>query len=482
MNKAEPVPSFVAAAEAFHREYGGHMVFRLLGRFMGCSEAERAQLVKALYCQACPENSYDTPEPGWKSRAGLLLLPWAFLCSKRLLWRREAPVDFVFETTEPSYFYSKYAGAYRGLRGSKRLAPRAGFAFPDEDVTEPVASTVRPRDLPGLLLLGLLATPGLWRLQHRTGLRLLKAYRQALSLYVTHRGYFARYPCRDFVTTQDELVHPARTFAFRRECLGELVAVQNGERNEHPLSGFGLVDRYLVFGEAYARILRRVGVQARAWDAVGSPGLDETHARLKPLLDAPQAPRWDVLMLDQGVRPFNGLSPRTGAGLDALVRRFAELAHREPGLRLAYQLRWYDPTGPVREPTIAALREVLGPGMALLPNDGKGESYENCLRARLVLTFQSTLGYEAMLLGRKVLFANFTGDPAETVCPDPRFQLEDPDGGYDRFAAKVKELLALELREVPAVARERNVFDGRMGERIAAALNGREPRPAPAAR
>jgi hypothetical protein len=69
------------------------------------------------------------------------------------------------------------------------------------------------------------------------------------------------------------------------------------------------------------------------------------------------------------------------------------------------------------------------------------------------------------------LFVNFSGDPLETLCEDPRFQHEDETADYTRFESKLLERLAKGLYEVPEVARERHLaLDGRAQERIARIL------------
>jgi hypothetical protein len=112
-----------------------------------------------------------------------------------------------------------------------------------------------------------------------------------------------------------------------------------------------------------------------------------------------------------------------------------------------------------------------GGHVELLENPDGGASYRGLARCRLLMTFESTLGFEALRAGRKALFVNFSGDPAETLCPDPRFQHVDETADYGRFEEAVLRALSEPLDGPPPAALERHPYaDGRTQERIAALL------------
>lgn len=465
-----PEPPFIAAAEAFIAAERGALGSRLLRWYFGCPQEELDQALGKIYCESLPENTYRLPEPALKSALGLALYPAFILARRRWLWRAEPVADWNFETIDPPYFLRWFSEAFAALPGRKRLTPRAPFDLPGHEVTLPHWESVRLRDAAALLMLAAPVTAAFAAMGRRHGLNLLRAVRNTVSLYTVFRGYFARYPCRNFFTYDDESNPPARYLAFRRACPGVFAVVQNGERNLHPHIAYGRMDRYLLFGPAYEAILRAIKTRSERFVPVGALSLNERRALADSERGAPVL--YDVLFVDQGVYPLNGLDERSGRSLETIMERLGELARRHPRLRVAYQMRPY-PAG--REAYVALIQDTVrrraGPEVAILPNADGAASYRNALKSELVMTFESTLGFEAMMLGRKALFVNFSGDPTESLCPDPAYQHDDPAADFGRFEAKVLGLLAAPPAGVPEAARRRHwAFDGRVQERIAAAL------------
>jgi hypothetical protein len=241
----------------------------------------------------------------------------------------------------------------------------------------------------------------------------------------------------------------------------------------HPRVAFGSVDRYFVFGPAYAEVLRQQRVSARRFDPAGALCLNEHFSLLAPLVaDRPRSRDHDVLFLDQGLYPFNNEPFTLGDALRRLMHALGAFMRAHPGMRLAYMLRRYGLDAPQRQAVLGQIAEALPAEAVVLENLDDGSNYERLLRAEVVLTVMSTMGFEALRLGVKTLFVNFSADPNWTVCPDARFQLEDATADFPRFEAKLLELLAYEMPGVPAVALERHsAFDGRVQERIAALIN-----------
>lgn len=464
---------FIVSAEAFATRHRTALVFRLLGWLMRCEGAELDWTIKKIYCSSIPEETYAVPESVWKTTLGLLGFPLYLLWRKQWLWHPAPLVDHNFEVIDSDYFNRFFRRAYADLKGTKRLTPRA-FPFPAEfDVTTPALASVNAVDVARLALLLPVLLPALLLFWRRTGLEILKTYRNAVSIYMSFNAYFRRYPCRNFITFDDESNPPSRQIAFRQNCPGRMTVIQNGERNRHPHLAYGLMDSYQVFGPAYARILGEIKVKAGRFLTVGAFGLNERYELVQQARARNDEVLYDVLFIDQGIHPFNGMNQRSNQGLWKILELLARFKKEHPACRMAYQLRYYAPEAArAKSAVIEALQTRFENGITLLDNKSQGESYVNSLRSELVVTFESTLGFEAMMLGRKAFFVNFSGDPAETLCADPRFQLEDASADYCCFSTRLKELLELKISEIPAVARERHyAFDGRVQERIASLLN-----------
>lgn len=457
-------------AEEFERRFRSSAALRLLKLYLDCDEESFALVAKRVRDASDPENTYAPSENALVRWLGLIALPYFLALHRRWLWTPEPRRDYNLETIDRAYFDRFFADIYRGLRGSKRLTPRSREGFAEFETTEPLNASVHWTRLLALAVLTPLMLPCLAWLSLRCGRDLATAYRHALTVFAAWDAYFQRYPCRDFVTFDDENNHPVRHIAFRRRSSGRFITVQNGERILHPHWAYGSTDHYFMFGEHYIAQMKALRSRVGRYEAVGSLGLNEQHALIEAERTRVLPVEYDVLMIDQGIFPYNGASESFGRALDKLRGNLNELKRRRPKIRVAYQLRRYA-VASVNDAVLAALKRVFTEDVRLIPGDEPGRSYRSMLRAELTLTFESTMGFEALRLGRKALFANYSGDPAETLCPDPRFQLVDEAADYGLFERKVDELLAFRLDEIPAAAIARHhAFDGKVQQRISAAI------------
>ena len=468
---SDPRLDFIAQARRFALERRAGLPFRFLKSYTRASEDEFAGLMAKVYCDALPQRPGE-PESLGRSLLKLLLHPFHFALSRRFFWRRETLVDFDLETIDREHFDRWYGAIYDRLPGSKRMTPSAPADLAGLPASEPMTSAVTPRTLAWLFAAPLWALP-LWLLSRREGLNLLVSYRRALSLYAVYEGHFRRYPCRHFVTYSDELNHPCRHLAFRQNCSGQLVAVQNGERVYHPAIAFGSLDLYLTFGTYMQRLCRDLQVKAGRIAAVGALNLDQWQPLLAELERKAEPERYDVLLIDQSLWPYNGLDRRTADSFEKVFANLDRLKKDRPELRVAFQLRAYGANAEHKRHILDAVGRSFREKIDILDNEGRGETYANIFRSRLVLCYNSTIGYEAFFCGKgkKTLFVNCSGDPCQILSPDPRFQLYDETADYGRFEEAVLSLLELKLSEPPEVARERHLPpDGRVPERIAVFL------------
>ncbi len=465
-------PDFIAQAGQFAVQCRSSWLYSVLGRYLRCDDREILDHVfKRIYTQSAPENTYISPIHPVAAYVRLLAMPVYFLLRRKIVWRRGAAVDFTLETIDPPYFQRWFSTIYERVRGVKQITPFSGGAFETDHITDPLDSFAYYRDLLWLFVVCPLSLIPLYRLSRRTGLSLTAAYVNTLNVYRKFDGYFKRYPCRIFLTYSDDFNHPCRYLAFHQNSEGELIVVQNGERIYHPQYAFGMVDRYLVFGRAYAQILEKLKVRANEFRPVGALCLNEQFTRV---LDASRngVGEWyNILFIDQSFYPFNGLSKKSSDSIETILRNIRKFHDCHSGIRIAYQLRSYASDLRQKAEVVRRVRDLFSGNITILENEGKGETYVNALRSELVITFESTFGFEAMRMGRKVLFVNYSGDRAETLCPDVRFQIEDEGGDYALFEKRIEELAAMNLDEIPEVALERHfAFDGRVQERIADVL------------
>lgn len=452
---------FIAEAERFAARHRGNPAARFLRLVVRGDERDLDDILGKIWCDSHP--AMYRPPQGRESLAvsclKSLALPWAWLALKKVLWRAEESVDYDFETTDAAYFERFFRPVYNSLPGRKRVT-----------LSAEVLASVTPRTLALTFLLPL-TVPFLARLSHLYGRNLVEAYRAAIGFFAGFEGHFRRFPTRHYLAYNDDHNHPCRHLAFRQNCAGRMAVVQNGERTHHPAYAFGRTDDYLSFGTAVGRLVSDLRMRIGRILPVGALYLNAW----RPLADQASAVKdIDVLFVDQLVWPYNGFDENTGRSFEAAFRRLNDLKRSRPGFRIVYQLRHYaDPA--LREAVLARVKPFFTEPIEFADNTGCGESYRNAIRSKVVITFNSTLGYEAFFLGRgtRVLFANFAGNPYEIYSDDPRFQLYDESGSSDAFIRHVDYLLALKLDAPPAAALERHAFfDGRVHLRMATALTG----------
>ncbi|HEX3032894.1 MAG TPA: hypothetical protein VHS59_11775 [Bacillota bacterium] len=464
------IDEILKEARIFAERHHSSLIFWLLQRFMRCDDYQLDYVIKKIYCMSNPI-SQSTVESKIKTYLGVLLLPVSFL-KKQLRWKSEAKVDYLLETIDADYFYGRFATIYDSLQGTKRITPRVKDSFPREDATDSVYASVYIWTLFSLFLTGILSIIPLYIFCLVNRVNILREYRVALSTYAAFDGYFRRYPCENFVTYADDTNHPSRYIAFRQQCNGSMIVIQNGERGRQPVWAFGMVDQYFVFGQAYVRMLEELGYHMEQACPVGSLALNQRYSELSA---CDKQPRFDILYIDNGslCPPYYGglkqdvaESERTNL---AFLNQYKAM-HRD--LKIAYQLRPYNDNPEVKGVLLNILQGIFTEDIELLENTGQGESYQNVSQANVVLTFQSTMGFEAMMLGKKVLFLNYSGYPNETLCEDKQFQIEEYPGDYEHFAATLDRLLTLELDSIPEIALLRHyVFDGAVQEKIAASID-----------
>ena len=457
---------FVPEARAFASLRRGDPSFRLLRRLLRADEEEIDLVIAKIWCDSHPR-AYGPRESLPLAVVKSLLQPFFYLLKRRLARPGPVRADYDIETVDAAYFARWQSRLHALLPGIKRLTPMTR-PLGRQDSADPILALITPRTL-AWMFLAPLAVPFLLRLSILHGRNLLAPYRLAAGLFAGFEGHFIRWPAGTYLACTDDHNHPCRWLAAKRAGV-RLAVLQNGERTIHPIYAFGAMDLYLSFGERARRLAPALGMRVERVEPVGAIYL---NGRLEEVGDLGGATKdIDCLFVDQLVWPYNDFDPETGREFENCFRALNELKKRRPDLRVAFQSRHYaDPA--LRELVLSRVRSHFTQPIDILSNDGTGESYRNAARAKVVVTFQSTFGYEAFFAGRgtRALYYNPTHNPYEIYCEDPRFQLVNADGDPGPFVRRIEELLELELAEPPPCARESHAFvDGRVAERIAAAL------------
>jgi hypothetical protein len=210
---------------------------------------------------------------------------------------------------------------------------------------------------------------------------------------------------------------------FRIESLGLLaerlnistVNVQHGIIHDTPLWSEFPYSKFCVFGEAYKKILVKYGTEERKIEVTGDPRLDEPLKRKYPNREEILAKllkekdisvsRDDVLILFAAQYSERRFSD---ALLYKTLKPLLEAISPYGNVVLIIKLH---PLGEGREEGyFEALKEVKGVKTILVR---KYDLYELLSLVDLVALHTSTVGFEAIALGKKVFVINLTGGPDE---------------------------------------------------------------------
>jgi surface carbohydrate biosynthesis protein len=108
------------------------------------------------------------------------------------------------------------------------------------------------------------------------------------------------------------------------------------------------------------------------------------------------------------------------------------------------------------------LQQIRVPKVRLVPNDDNNfSSYRAMDMANVTVTINSTIGFEGISRGNKVLFCNFSEDEYFDVpsgYSEGPWALRDPSGDYEKFAATLKSLENMHQEQWRAASRKMSEY------------------------
>jgi len=336
-----------------------------------------------------------------------------------------SPADVLLYCGDQSYYEARFRRIHEGLSG--RTVALAGIDRPLLAMTFRWAETWRA------LASSLWGLPLLLTVSIATGTNLIKGFTRGIVTYGQARRYFAENPARAFLTYEENNSTATVYAAFHDAGGRTYAAFQNGIWYND--EGFDHLRFDHLFSIGQAWIDRHTSLGSRFGEATAIGSLAIGSHRADATLVAPEI---DVLVIDQGV-PDLGAQHWGAAGASG-VSRFLEFVRRfasdHPELRVAYQKRLY--SGPARSAEASLDRLLRDAPIEFLDGDGRSAAYRAVARARAVVTMNSTVGLEALAMGRPAVFCNFTGSPDYDVVPGP-LQVSRPD--YSLFCSRIDAAL-----------------------------------------
>jgi len=289
-----------------------------------------------------------------------------------------------------------------------------------------------------------LALPLLWPLIGLAALLYRQPVSTALSrtlvVHLRALAYFTSYPCEIYLTVQDNVCSAALYSAFHASGGRVLCAIQNGARSSLSGIGYSRFDHLFSISHHAAEVYLRTGGRFKEFEVVAPL---QFSRYLEQREEGVFGEEFDVLFVDQGF-PVPGidlwspiLTPAQVRGVLEKMKRFAE---DHPELRIVYLMRAYDESQ--REVAEAIIEWFSGTPMFLCHPSGPFGSYRAVARSRVVVTIHSTLGLEAMAMGKTTLFFNPSSNPEAEVAPPP-YQYRAAD--YTTFRGAIEQALCGKL-------------------------------------
>jgi len=338
--------------------------------------------------------------------------------------------DVLLYCGERTYFEGRLARIAHELRDLS-----VGISGSDADLdTPPMRLEFDARAAWRVALVAPLALPLLTVTAVRARSNVLKGFGRAAATYTQALAFFHRFPCRAFLTYEENTCSPTMHAAFRAAGGRMFAAFQNGLWYNDEGFDHSSVDVLFSLGQAWADRHRRLGSRVTRAVPVGALLLGSQPAAIAGI-----AKRYDVVFIDQGTpdagaQHWSTAGPAQAAVFLEFVRRFAR---GHPKLRLVYQMRAY--------PTSRAFighcvhEWFAGVPIELLEGHGFMQAYRTVAASNVAVTIHSTLGLEAFAMGTTPVFCNFTGLPDYDVLPGP---LQVNAAHYETFAERVEAALA----------------------------------------
>lgn len=379
--------------------------------------------------------------------AGLRPRPWWVIAS--LLWvsaaalrsllfparRPPVRVDLLLDQWDvPVYdhFYRRVVEGLPGLSVAVFSREESPPGLPDG-----MAVHHRPYDAPYPPAVAARMLPVLWWAFLRWGLSRasVSPFYVAVILLRKIGTYYAdmdKVQARLFLSCADNYFEGVRHAVYRQAAVGRVDVIQNAIRGALTNDVHLFADTYFAQGEATRAMIPGLTVERLV--PVGSFRAQEARRTMPAEVET----RFDVAFIEQllvGDMEGNNTRP----GYDQVIDHLARLARRHPRLRICMVNRPGDLPPDRQARRDEAARTLEGTGVAWTRDLGFRNSYEAVAAATLVISYSSTMTFEATLFGRRFLLC----------MPDPLFGLNAVEGPaalcgptYEQFEARVLELLA----------------------------------------
>lgn len=244
---------------------------------------------------------------------------------------------------------------------------------------------------------------------------------RTLFIYYRNLNYFNLYPCNNFITYQDNSCSTALYLAFNKSGGKKVIAFQNGIRNMHQGVDNSYFDHLFATNQASVDLYKNNGSIVSKYDIIGSLVI---YCNPELLEEKPQ--KLDLLFIDQGfpdknLKNFISLDTFNIDDLNRYVNDIKKLSKKFTKLKIGYQLRPYPKNlSSIVESTYSFFNNT---NVEVFEKINDLDSYFKMQESKIIVTIDSTMGLEALSLGKVALFTNHSFQEKFQILPGSKLQL-----------------------------------------------------------
>ena len=244
---------------------------------------------------------------------------------------------------------------------------------------------------------------------------------RSIFIYYKNLNYFNKHPCDIFFTYQDNSCSTALYLAFNKSGGKKIIAFQNGIRNTHPGIDFSYFDHLFATNQSSVDLYKKNGSIINKFDIIGSLII---YFNTELLEDKAQT--LDLLFIDQGfpdrnLSKFVFLDTFNIHDLKRYVDDIKKFSKNFPELKIGYQLRPYPKS--INSIVESAYDFFKDTNVSVFEKKKDLDSYLKIQESKVIVTIDSTMGLEALSLGKVTLFTNHSSKEKFQILPGSKLQL-----------------------------------------------------------
>lgn len=229
------------------------------------------------------------------------------------------------------------------------------------------------------------------------------------------------------ITAFDNGYNALRYWIYKKNGIKNIISIQNGFR----LDMYLYSDFYFSYGKK--QITNMYGLKAREIIYSGSFPLFYLFQKYKNINI-----KYDIVLIEEYAN-FDFENGYRITTFKKILENFKEFAKRNNKFKIAYRVRKVREIG--EDDYYLPIDSLLKDSNIIFESSQSKDSYEAVMKSRVVITYCSSLGFEAIGMNKKVLICNYDNFDFLPNIDSPAVSL---DGSYEEFEEKLLYLLNID--------------------------------------